>query len=90
MSRGARLLGDAAERYVSFCLAHMATEELHVLPLAEQVLTDNDWAELDQAFGADCDLLAGQGHVPEADCRALFTHIVNLWTVLIGLGSTGR
>ena len=81
---------DAAERYVSFYLAHMATEELHVLPLAEQVLTDNDWAELDQAFGANCDPLAGQGHVPEADYRALFTRIVNLVPAPIGLGSTSR
>ena len=81
---------DAAERYVSFYLAHMDTEEQHILPLAEQVLTDADWAELDQAFSANCDPLAGPGREPEADYRALFTRIVNLVPAPIGLGGPSR
>ena len=75
---------EAAERYVSFYLAHMAMEEQQILPLAEQVLTEEDWAELDPAFGANCDPLAG--HEPEADYRALFTRIVNSVPAPIGLG----
>ena len=79
---------EAAERYVSFYLAHMAMEEQHILPLAEQVLTEADWVELDQAFGTNCDPLAG--HQPEADYRALFTRIVNLVPAPIGLGAASR
>lgn len=75
---------EAAERYVSFYIAHMALEEQQILPLAEQVLTDDDWADLDAAFGANRDPLTG--HEPEADYRALFTRIVNMVPAPIGLG----
>lgn len=78
---------QAADRYVSFYLAHMAKEEQQVLPLAEQVLTEQDWAELDQAFAANRDPLTG--HEPEDDYRALFTRIVNLVPAPIGLGHAG-
>jgi len=63
----------AAERYVDFYLAHMAMEEQQILPLAERVLTEEDWVELDEAFTANRDPLTG--HEPEADYRALFTRI---------------
>jgi hemerythrin-like domain-containing protein len=76
---------DAAQRYVDFYLAHMRLEEQHVLPLAERVLTEDDWAELDEAFSANRDPLAG--HEPEADYRALFTRIVNAVPAPIGLGA---
>ena len=85
-----RAFEAAAEQYVNFYLAHMATEEQHILPLAEQVLTDVDWAELDQAFNANCDPLADPGREPEADYRALFTRIVNLVPAPIGLGGPSR
>jgi hemerythrin-like domain-containing protein len=75
---------QAAERYVGFYLAHMALEEQQVLPLAERVLTDADWAELDEAFLANRDPLTG--HAPAQDYRALFTRIVNLVPAPIGLG----
>ena len=76
---------QAAQRYVDFYLAHMALEEREILPLAERVLTDDDWAQLDEAFGANRDPLTG--HEPEAQYRALFTRIVNLVPAPIGLGS---
>ena len=75
----------AAERYVDFYLAHMALEEQQILPLAEQVLTDADWADLDAAFGANRDPLTG--HAPEADYSALFTRIVGIVPAPIGLGN---
>ena len=81
---------DAAERYVSLYLAHMATEGQHILPLAEQVLTEVDWAELDPAFSVNCDPLAGPGREPEAAYRALFTRIVNLVPAPIGRGGPSR
>jgi hemerythrin-like domain-containing protein len=76
---------QAAERYVDFYLAHMAMEEREILPLAERVLTDDDWADLDEAFSANRDPLTGCE--PEADYRALFTRIVNAVPAPIGLGS---
>ena len=79
---------QAAQRYVAFYLAHMAIEEQQVLPLADEVLTSRDWAELDQAFATNRDPLTG--HEPEADYRALFTRIVNLVQAPIGLGSPTR
>lgn len=75
---------EAAQRFADFYLAHMAAEEDVVLPLAQQVLTPSDWAELDTAFSANRDPLTGCP--PEADYEALFTRIVNLVPAPIGLG----
>jgi hemerythrin-like domain-containing protein len=75
----------AAKRYVDFYLAHMALEEREILPLAERVLTAQDWADLDEAFMANRDPLTGCE--PEPDYRALFTRIVGIVPAPIGLGS---
>ncbi len=76
----------AAERYAEFYLAHMAMEEQHILPLAERVLSRQDWIDLDEAFLANRDPLTG--HEPDAEYRALFTRIVNRVPAPIGLGPT--
>ena len=47
-------------RYADFYLAHMRAEEQKILPLAEQALTQEDWAELDEAFAANRDPLTGE------------------------------
>jgi len=52
-------------RYADFYLAHMRAEEQKILPLAEQALTQEDWAELDEAFAANRDPLTGD----EADAE---------------------
>jgi len=75
----------AAKRYVDFYLAHMALEEREILPLAERMLTAQDWADLDEAFAANRDPLTGCE--PEPDFRALFTRIVGIVPAPIGLGS---
>lgn len=75
---------QAAQRYVDFYLAHMSLEEKQVLPLAERMLSDQDWAELDAAFAANRDPLTG--HEPEDEYRALFTWIVNALPAPLGLG----
>ena len=75
----------AAQRYVDFYLAHMRMEEEVILPLAQRVLTERDWAELDEAFGSNRDPLTG--HVPDADYRALFSRIVNTVPAPVGLGA---
>ena len=79
---------QAAQRYVDFYLAHMAMEEREILPLAQRVLTAQDWADLDEAFKANRDPLTG--HEPEADYRALFTRIVSIVPAPIGLGAATR
>ncbi len=78
---------QAAKRYVDFYLAHMSIEESQILPLAEQVLTAQDWAELDAAFAANRDPLTG--HEPDALYRDLFQRIVNVVPAPIGLGPAG-
>lgn len=74
----------AAQRYVDFYLEHMGIEEKEILPLAEQVLTEADWAELDAAFAANRDPLTG--HEPADEYRALFSRIVRLVPAPLGLG----
>jgi hemerythrin-like domain-containing protein len=75
---------DAAKQYVDFYLRHMALEEQQILPLAEKVLTEADWIELDEAFGSNRDPLTG--HAPPDEYRALFSRIVNSIPAPIGLG----
>ena len=75
---------DAAERYVDFYLTHMALEERDVLPLAERVLTEDDWADIDAAFRANRDPLTGCQ--PETEYEQLFTRIVSLVPAPLGLG----
>jgi hemerythrin-like domain-containing protein len=75
----------AAQKYVDFYFEHMTLEEKQVLPLAERVLTAQDWAELDAAFAANRDPLTG--HEPEDEYRALFSRIVNALPAPLGLGS---
>lgn len=76
---------EAVQTYVRFYLEHMRQEELHVLPTAEKALTDADWVELDKAFEADRDPLAGGQRAPSYD--KLFSHIVNTAPSPIGVGA---
>jgi hemerythrin-like domain-containing protein len=75
----------AARRYMDFYLGHMAAEEQEVLPLAERVLTEADWAQLDEAFRGNRDPLTG--HAADADYAAMFTRIVNRVPAPFGLGA---
>ncbi|SFQ59993.1 Hemerythrin-like domain-containing protein [Variovorax sp. OK605] len=75
---------EAVGRYVDFYLEHMAQEEREILPLAERVLAEDDWRELDEAFSQNRDPLTG--HAPEFEYDALFTRIVNLVPAPLGLG----
>jgi hemerythrin-like domain-containing protein len=75
---------EAFQRYVDFYLNHMRIEELEVLPLAEALLSESDWAELDAEFSLNRDPLTG--HPPQAEYTALFSRIVCLAPAPIGLG----
>ena len=74
----------SVNRYIDFYLAHMRIEESQVLPLAQRVLTDADWAELDAAFMKNRDPLTG--HEPDDVYRPLFSRIVMTAPAPIGLG----
>jgi len=74
----------AVQEYVRFYLDHMKTEEIHLLPAAERALTPQDWAELDRAFEADRDPLAGG--LRDASYDRLFTRIVLATPAPIGVG----
>jgi len=68
---------QAARRYIDFYREHMRMEEEQVLPLAEQVLDEADWAVLDAAFEAHRDPMVAhtEGRTDAAYDR-LFTRIV--------------
>jgi hemerythrin-like domain-containing protein len=79
---------DAFERemrsYVDFYLGHMAEEERELLPLAERVLNDDDWRDIDEAFAGNRDPLLG--HRPQEEYRELFSRIVRAVPAPLGLG----
>jgi hemerythrin-like domain-containing protein len=75
---------NAVQQYADFYFQHMSLEEKQIMPLAEKLLTDQDWAELDEAFAANRDPLTG--HEPEDEYRALFSRIVNALPAPLGLG----
>jgi len=78
------VFGETVERYVARYLRHMETEERDVLPLAQRVLTAEDWVAIDAAFVANRDPLTD--HPPGDDYRALFSRIVRLVPAPLGLG----
>lgn len=81
---GAREFLDAVDAYAEFHWRHMRREESELLPLAERVLTAEDWRVIDEAFDSNRDPIAG---IHERDFEALFTRIVNLAPAPIGFGS---
>ncbi len=75
---------QAVRQYVDFYLDHMRVEESVVLPLAEKVLSVEDWTEVDAAFATNRDPLTG--HEPDADYAPLFSRIVAMLPAPLGLG----
>ena len=76
---------EEALRYVTFYLDHMRLEETALLPVAEAVLAEDDWAVLDEAFTSHADPLNPRlPRDPHFD--RLFTRIVMRVPAPIGLG----
>ncbi|GAA4345755.1 hemerythrin domain-containing protein [Variovorax defluvii] len=80
------------KKYAEFYLDHMHVEETEILPLAQSVLSDDDWAELDAAFLLNRDPLTG--HQADEAYKPLFARIVgalrhsgNFGTMLEALAS---
>ena len=75
---------DAVEFYVASHFSHMNKEEDLVMPVAEKVLTAEDWKSIDAAFSSNQDPLVGTG--TQKEFRELFRRIVNLMPAPMGLG----
>lgn len=75
---------DEVNRYADFHWQHMRQEEEVVLPLAERVLTEEDWRDIDAAFAGNTDPLIGKE--VEKDFDRLFQHIVYIAPPPIGVG----
>ena len=76
---------EAVERYVRRYREHMRKEEREVMPLAQRVLSSQDWADIEAAFAAHRDPLAGTS--PETHHDQLFQRIVMLVPAPLGLGA---
>lgn len=73
------------QRYLDFNWQHLNQEEAELLPLAREVLSEQDWAELDAEFAANFDPCAGA----EGEFKELFGKIVNMTPAPYGLGPAG-
>lgn len=80
----APVFAQAAREYVRFYLDHMHVEETQLLPVAERVLSPQDWAQLEAALTHCRDPLAGGSRDPGYD--RLFTRIVMKAPAPIGVG----
>jgi len=77
--------GDAVDRYVTRYREHMRKEEREVMPLAQRVLTAQDWTDIEAAFALHRDPLAGAS--PATDHDQLFHRIVMIVPAPYGLGA---
>jgi hemerythrin-like domain-containing protein len=84
---GAREFQDKVDAYAAFHWQHMRKEEHELLPLAERVLSADDWRAIDRAFAANEDPIAA---LEERDYEKLFTRIANLAPEPVGLGDAWR
>ena len=75
---------NAVERYVDSYLEHMRKEECDVFPLAQRVLTAQDWAEIAVAFARHRDPL--DGVTQRTEYEQLLTRIANLVPAPLGFG----
>lgn len=72
------------QRYAQFYNGHMRLEEDVVLPAALQFLTEADWNDINAAFQANDNPLAGTDD--KEDMQQLFSLIANIAPPPVGLG----
>jgi branched-chain amino acid transport system ATP-binding protein len=82
--RAAPEFTTAVRLYTLGLKSHIRVEEKDIFPLARQVLTAPDWAEIDRAFLDNDDPLFGAS--AKAEFRDLFHRIASLAPESIGLG----
>ena len=73
---------DRALAYIEFERRHMAREERELLPMALDLLQEEDWREIDAAFAANDDPLFGAARRKEFE--RLTQHILNLAPTPLG------
>lgn len=74
----------AVDTYADFHWKHMRMEEDELMPLAQRVLTAEDWQGIDAAFTANDDPMFGKA--PRAEFAVLFKLIVSQAPAPIGYG----
>ncbi len=74
----------AVSEYATFYWAHMMTEETLILPLAERILDEAEWAAAAEGFASNHDPMYGPDTASQFD--ALFQRIVYMAPPPIGLG----
>ncbi len=85
VQNGLERFAASVEKFADFYWQHMQNEEDQVLPVAERVLSDEDWRDIHAAFSANRD--PSYAADSEEEFRRLFTRIVNLAPAPIGLGA---
>ncbi len=82
-------LAEAASGYGEFLESHITLEDEEAFPLAERVLTEEDWKPIDAAFAVNRDPLAGvQGEAEASRFRSLHRRIMQLGAPPIGMPRT--
>ena len=76
---------ETAERYAELEWEHLRTEEEVFMPIAERVLSVEEWAEIAAAFRENDNPLFGIK--PKDEAEALYQRILNLAPSPIGFGS---
>ena len=79
-------LTEALRLYLNDQKAHIRSEEQDIYPLAREVLTPADWAEIDAAFLDNDDPVFGSA--ARAEFRELFHKVASLAPVSVGLGGS--
>jgi len=75
---------DALKDYLGAHREHMKLEDTVIMPLAERVLTEEDWAPIDEAFNQNKDPVFGDA--PQNKFRKMLSDITYMAPAPIGLG----
>jgi len=76
---------QAVDTYAKSYRAHLHLEEMKIFPIAERVLTAQDWREMDAVFSGRGDPLVSPQ--TEREMTKLFNHIVNIAPAPIGVAA---
>jgi len=76
-----------SNQYINFYIQHMQLEENLILPEALKVLSEKEWAILDEEFSLNFDLL-GTDSPRKSEYDQLFTYITQITPAPIGFGNS--
>lgn len=76
-----------SNQYINFYMQHMQLEENLILPEALKVLSEKEWAILDEEFSLNFDLL-GTDSPRKSEYDQLFTYITQITPAPIGFGNS--